>query len=311
MSTAAKLAGLAAVLGLFFGAAAVAGSAIGPDRGGDGAGPRESRHSDANPSRGVHGATEEGPVPRHASATSEATGADAVRGLAVSDNGLTLALAPTALVRGRATELRFAIVGSDGQRVRDFEVEHEKRMHLIIVRRDGQGFQHRHPQLGADGIWRIGLTLPRAGAYRVFADFKRDGQARTLAADVVVDGRADYQSLPAPHNSADTGDGYEVRLDAGRVRAGRDAELRFTVTRDGQAVRTEPYLGAGGHLVALRAGDLAYLHVHPGGDGEPGADDDAVSFTSRFPSPGRYRLYLQFKHERRIHTAELTQAVGP
>lgn len=26
----------------------------------------------------------------------------------------------------------------------------------------------------------------------------------------------------------------------------------------------QPYLGAYGHLVALRQGDLAYLHVHPG-----------------------------------------------
>ncbi len=57
--------------------------------------------------------------------------------------------------------------------MRDFEVEHEKRMHLIVVRRDGNGFQHLHPELGADGVWRVRLTLPDAGAYRVFADFKR------------------------------------------------------------------------------------------------------------------------------------------
>jgi hypothetical protein len=150
----------------------------------------------------------------------------------------------------------------------------------------------------------------------VFADFKLRGQAQTLAADLAVDGSADYQSLPAPATTADTGDGYQVRLDAGRVGAGREAELRFTVTRNGEAVHTEPYLGAGGHLVALREGDLAYLHVHPGGHrddaghGEPEPHDDAVAFVSEFPSEGRYRLYLQFKHEGRIHTAEFTQEVA-
>ncbi|NKX51639.1 hypothetical protein HER39_13910, partial [Arthrobacter deserti] len=42
--------------------------------------------------------------------------------------------------------------------------------------------------------------------------------------------------------------------------------LTVIVTRGGQPVKTlEPYLGAYGHLVALRAGDLAYLHVHPEG----------------------------------------------
>ena len=95
-----------------------------------------------------------------------------------------------------------------------------------------------------------------------------------------------------------------MRLDAGAARAGREAELRFTVSRDGKTVRTEPYLGAGGHLVALREGDLAYLHVHPEEHGE------AVGFMTEFPSEGRYRLYLQFKHEGRVHTAEFTQEVA-
>ena len=46
----------------------------------------------------------------------------------------------------------------------------------------------------------------------------------------------------------------------------------------------QPYLAAYGHLVALRQGDLAYLHVHP--DGEPGdgrtkAGPDIVFHTDR------------------------------
>jgi hypothetical protein len=192
--------------------------------------------------------------------------------------------------------------------VRDFEEEQDKRMHLIVVRRDGNGFQHLHPELGADGIWRVRLTLPDAGAYRVFADFKRGGKAQTLAADLAVDGDAEYDPLPAPATTADAGDGYEVRLDAGRVRAGDDAVLRFTVSRDGRTIHTEPYLGAGGHLVALREGDLAYLHVHPGGHGGEG-HDDAVAFASEFPSEGRYRLFLQFKHEGKVRTAEFTHEV--
>jgi hypothetical protein len=95
-----------------------------------------------------------------------------------------------------------------------------------------------------------------------------------------------------------------VRLDAGAVRAGREGKLSFSVSRHGTTIRTEPYLGAGGHLVALREGDLAYLHVHP----EEGGD--AVSFMTEFPSEGRYRLYLQFKHGGRVHTAAFTQEVA-
>ena len=291
MSATAKLAGFAAVLLLVFGGAVAVGGAIGPERDGSDSG---------DDAMSAHGGDEA------AHGEGDAAAPDPVRGLAASDGGLTLELEQTELRRGRPTELRFSIVGSDGQPVRDFEVEHEKRMHFIVVRRDGQGFQHLHPELGDDGVWHVELTLPAAGSYRVFADFKHDDEAQTLAADLAVDGEADYAPLPAPATSADTGDGYDVRLDADSIRAGHETELRFTVTRGGEQIETEPYLGAGGHLVALREGDLAYLHVHPEGHG-----DGAVSFMTEFPSEGRYRLYLQFKHEGEVHTAEFTQEVGP
>jgi hypothetical protein len=296
MSAPAKLAGFAAVLLLVFGGAVAVGGAIGPERDGSESG------DDSMPAHGGEESAQGGGEAAHGGGEAAV---DPVRGLAASADGLTLELEQTELRRGRPTDLRFSIVGADGQPVRDFEVEHEKRMHFIVVRRDGQGFQHLHPELGDDGVWHVELTLPQAGSYRVFADFKHDDEAQTLATDLAVDGEADYAPLPAPATSADTGDGYDVRLDAGALRAGRESELRFTVTRDGEAIETEPYLGAGGHLVALREGDLAYLHVHPEGHG-----GDDVSFMTEFPSEGRYRLYLQFKHEGEVHTAEFTQEVG-
>ena len=303
MTVVARLAGLAAVLVVVFGGAALAGAAVGPDRDGERSAAIRDPHA-AEGAGDVHGGAEG----THAGRAAEP--ADAVRGLAVSANGLELVLGQTELPRGRATELRFGIVGSDGRRVRDFEVAHEKRMHLIVVRRDGQGFQHLHPTLGRDGRWQVRLTVPHAGAYRVFADFTRGGRAQTLAADLTVDGTADFQPLPDPRSTADVGAGYRVRLDATAVRAARDAELRFVVTRHGRRVPTEPYLGAGGHLVALREGDLAYLHVHPAGHDGAADHDDAVAFRSEFPSAGRYALFLQFKHAGRVRTARFTLDVS-
>ena len=266
-----RLAGFALVLGLVFGAAAVAGGAIGPDR--DGGTPKKP-----------HGGMDD----EHG----EMATADAIRGLAVADDGLRLSLVSTSLSPARASTLRFAIQDAQGP-VRDFEVTHEKRMHLIVVRRDGRGFQHLHPTLGADGTWSAPITLADAGAYRVFADFQRGGEAHTLAADLTVDGDADYAPLPAANRVAET-DGYTVTMDA------HGSELGFAITRAGKPVETEPYLGAGGHLVALREGDLAFLHVHP-------TDEHGVSFETDLEKDSRYRLYLQFKHDGRVHTAEFTR----
>jgi len=79
-------------------------------------------------------------------------------------------------------------------------------------------------------------------------------------------------------------------MTAGSPRADTESDLAFDVTRDGRAVELEPYLGARGHLVALRSSDLAYLHVHPT---KTAARRGQLAFATRFPSAGRYRLYLQ------------------
>jgi hypothetical protein len=70
----------------------------------------------------------------------------------------------------------------------------------------------------------------------------------------------------------------------------------------------QPYLGAYGHLVALRTGDLAYLHVHPDGTPDNGmtAPGPDVTFWATAPSAGDYRLFLDFRHGDVVRTAEFT-----
>ncbi len=282
-----QLATFAAVLAVLFAAGAAAGQLIDAEPHDDEA----AAHGAAEMADAAHGGEPVKPV----------------RGLAVADGGLRVEVERPELRRDRAERLAFRIVDERGEAVRDFDVEHEKRMHLIVARRDLTGFQHLHPEMGADGTWSAQVTLPQAGSYRLFADFSREGEAITLATDLRVDGAADLQTLPAPRPTAVSDGGYDVRLDAGTPRAGEESALRFAITRDGEPVRTEPYLGAGGHLVALREGDLAFLHVHPTGDA---GEDGTIEFGASFPSAGRYRLFLQFRAGGRVETVAFTRDVA-
>jgi hypothetical protein len=291
----AKLAGFALVLAVLFGGAALAGQIADPDAPGGDAEAQEAGHE----AEGGHGASpgddDEAGMP--------------VRGLAVAENGLRVVVDDPELRRDRQERLRFRIVDDGADTVRDFDVEHTKRMHLILVRRDLTGFQHLHPTMAADGTWSTDVRLPDAGSYRLFADFSRSGKPTTLASDLRVDGEADLHALPAPQATDTSDGGYDVRLDAGSARPGHEADLSFTVTKDGRTVRTEPYLGAGGHLVALREGDLAYLHVHPTEAGHGADDGDAIGFAATFPTEGSYRLFLQFQVDGRVQTVGFTQEV--
>jgi hypothetical protein len=233
--------------------------------------------------------------------------ATAVRGLSASSDGLTLELDTPRLGRDVATDLRFRVRDDSGAAVRDFEVEQDKRMHLILVRRDLTGFQHLHPTMSDDGTWSARVTVPAGGSYRVYADFKHDGRSQTLARSVDVAGPFDRVALAPATTSTTTEGGYTVRLDAGTATAGQETALAFNVTRGGRPVTLQPYLGARGHLVALRATDLAYLHVHPT---ETGTSGGRVRFATEFPTRGRYRLFVQFKHEGHVRSAPFTANVA-
>ncbi|MFB6990610.1 hypothetical protein ACFCZT_23655 [Streptomyces sp. NPDC056230] len=228
-------------------------------------------------------------------------------GLSVSENGYTLELDSTILTAG-VQPVSFRVIGPDGQAVTEFIPEHEKELHFIAVRRDTAGFQHVHPVMDEKGTWSVELAL-EPGDWRFFTDIHPTGHdgTMTLGIDVAVAGPYDPLPLPEATKIAQIGE-YTVVLD-GELLPGEASELTLTVSRNNRPVTDlQPYLAAYGHLVALRVGDLGYLHVHP--EGEPGdgttAPGPEIAFMAVAPSAGTYRLYLDFQHNDVVRTAEFT-----
>jgi len=214
-------------------------------------------------------------------------------GLSVDANGLRFVPAETRFTPGDSLDWSFQIISQNGDVVTDFEEAHGQRGHLIVVRRDLTRFQHLHPTLGNDGTWRVeAFALPDPGVYRAFIDIVVDGHPMTIGVDLFASGEMAVAPRPNTARHA-TAAGYDIELQTGEILAGEASELVFEIRDGGEPVsRLDPYLGALGHLVALREGDLAYLHVHPE---ETSPDSGQVEFGARFPTAGRYRLFLQSK----------------
>ncbi|EHR62901.1 hypothetical protein [Saccharomonospora cyanea] len=290
MNTAARLSAYGVSLALVAVGGWVVGAAVGPFAGEAGVrGGEDAAHGDVH-SGTVAGATRHLP-----------------EGLASSRGGYTLTPTSTTLASGEENTFAFRIGGPDGEAVTRFDVEHAKRMHLILVRRDASHFQHVHPVMSDDGTWSVPITVGEAGSYRAFADFTpAGGESMTLGVDLAVPG--DFQPVHHEPSRVAHVDGYEVRLD-GELVPGRTSSVTTSISKDGRPVTDlEPYLGADGHLVALREGDLAYLHVHPGGHGETPEEtsEGDIGFAAEVPSAGTYRLFLDFRHEGTVRTAEFT-----
>jgi hypothetical protein len=226
-------------------------------------------------------------------------------GLAISTAGYTMDSGSKTFEASREGTFELRILDRAGRIVHDFDEQHGERMHVMVVRRDLVHYQHLHPSLGADGTWSVSLVLPEPGVYRAFADFSVGGEALTLGTDLAVPGTFEFARLPDPTGVAHT-ENYEVTLEAGTLTAGTEGSLAFRITSSGREVeQLDPYLGALGHLVALREGDLAFLHIHPTGVGT------RLTFHTVFPSIGRYRLFLQFAHEGQVRIAGFTVEVTP
>lgn len=232
----------------------------------------------------------------HAHSTA-AGGGTAAGGLEISANGYTLVPEQATLAAGKPAELAFRIVDRQQRPVTNFAIVHDKPLHLIVVRRDLTGYQHLHPTMAPDGRWSVPLTLREPGVWRAYADFTADGTALTLGTDLTVRGDYAPRGLPPAATTATAG-GFTVTYQ-GTPRTGATQPLLFTVA-PGTAL--ERYLGAYGHLVVLREGDLGYVHVHP----EAELVNGAVKFWLAVPSPGRYRMYFDFQVAGKVHTAEFT-----
>ena len=291
MSTPVKLAGFLLALVVVFVAARGVGAVTGPVA----ESTQPMAHDDMAGAEDDHG-DEAG----HAEDESEESHTPA--GLQVSEEGYTFQVMsdPPA---GRDRALRFQIDGPDGEPVTAFEEVHEQPLHLIKIRRDGSGFQHVHPTLADDGVWTARLTLA-PGSTRLFADFTpTDGPALVLGTDLEVDG-AYRPDAPTPVTRVARVGEYRVEI-AGDLISGESSPVTLTVIRNGEPVTDlQPYLGSYGHLVTLREGDLAYLHVHP----EDSGAGPEIPFLAEVPSTGRYRLFLDFRHGGVVRTAPFTLA---
>jgi hypothetical protein len=207
-----------------------------------------------------------------------------------------------------------------GEPIKDFDILHDKLMHLIIVNKeDLSHFAHIHPKFDREtGIFHITHRFAKAGKYKMWIDAKPKGGIQTLTAFVFnVQGQPVHiPATIAPEqirvkNVDSEGQRYQVALSCQpeQLVAGRDVKMTFEIKdANGKPITNlEPLMAAGGHCVIIDAAGREFLHVHPAEEvhdviswrGGP-----SVSFIANFPKPGLYRAWGQFQHEGRLLTAD-------
>ena len=194
---------------------------------------------------------------------------------------------------------------NNGKPIQDFDINHEKLLHLIIVSKDLSYFNHVHPEYKGKGVFEITNEFPAGGEYRLAADFKpADGSSMTKIEWVKVKGETVQTGAVTVDDSLEKSvDGKTVTLSFdSQIAAGKEVTLRFTVNDENTnqpITDLEPYLGSIGHVVVFSEDGERYLHVHALED--QGSGPEAL-FETSFPESGVYKIWGQFQKEGEVFT---------
>ncbi|MDQ3869830.1 MAG: hypothetical protein M3250_09795 [Thermoproteota archaeon] len=221
----------------------------------------------------------------------------------------------------KATKLIISISDQRiGDPIRDFELLHDKLLHLIIVGEDLSYFAHIHPTLEDNGEnFTIFHTFPESGRYKLWIEFKpKDGNQTLVAFMIKVSGYPVHKYMPLVYDRKYIKESldrkYQISLKLPeKLVSHTDADIVFSVSdvAGNPVTDLEPLMGAGGHSVIISSDIKEFLHVHPTEEVDPISwkGGPTISFKTNFPKPGLYKTWGQFQHKGRTIIADFSLEV--
>jgi Cu+-exporting ATPase len=235
-----------------------------------------------------------------------------VEPVSADDAGLEVGVeVPGPVTPGEPTTVTLTVRDAEtGELVEDLVRTHQVWMHLILTRDDLGTFAHIHPApTDRAGVFEVTASFPTAGAYDLHIEFRRQGQMTDVLAShgLTVGGSA---PAPEPVPTAETREqvvgGVRIGLE-GEAVAGETSDLHLTFADASSGTGVEdlqPYLGAAGHVVVMKADGSTFGHEHAETEDEQGRPVFALpgqefgpelDLHTDFDEPGAYRLWAQFR----------------
>ncbi|WP_028777034.1 hypothetical protein [Shimazuella kribbensis] len=175
----------------------------------------------------------------------------------------------------------------------ELEINHEKRLHLIVVSADLKEYYHLHPIDKGNGIFEQAFKL-KDNAYKVFVDIQPKNIAYHNKAIELEVGQSHsvhhIHPLEVDTTFVKSIDNKTVELTIDSLGVHQNTTFRF----DSKNGKPDPYLGALGHVVILDESAETFIHVHPKSENE-------TVFETHFMKPGIYKLWGEFKFGEQVH----------
>lgn len=209
---------------------------------------------------------------------------------------------PTALT---PVKLIFGPKNSKSFEAAALEVVHEKDIHLLIVSEDLFYFAHEHPHKMEDKYVHI-HEFPHGGNFVLFIDYTPVGSVQQISRhELKLEGKFVEHKTLADKKLVWEENGYKLHLRENKIPLKVNTDLNLTLILEKESspiINLENYLGALAHVVIISEDTKDYLHVHPMESRKSGPE---IMLHTSFPKLGKYKMFVQFKHKGKIHTAYL------
>lgn len=205
--------------------------------------------------------------------------------------------------------LEFEVFDANGKAYApdDLKVVHESRMHFIVVSANLREFQHLHPKY-ENGKWKTLANLPNPGTYYAYIDIAPVNAEPVVYRSNLIVQQETTDTINYPGLTPDLfaiTRGYKAQLALSHPVVLQQSVLSYDVTLDGTPVQLQPYLGAFGHVVILRHGNVdSFMHVHPLSSGDEKKGE--AEFMATFLKGGRYTAFAEFEIGTRVLTFPIT-----
>lgn len=214
---------------------------------------------------------------------------------------------PEVIEAGKPVNLSISI--TDGYKNVKLEEVHEMKMHLLVIDEELTWFDHIHPEEQTDGTFRVSETFPGGGKYLLFTDYKPVDASGEVKLQLVDVKGTPLNTAKIAEKLVSKIDNYTVTLTNGKdLKTNTGQVLKFTVEKDGKKLEEkeiQQYLGASAHIVMVAKETKDFLHIHPVSD-----KNFPIYAETQVKKPGFYRMWVQFKIDEIVHTADFTVNVS-
>lgn len=189
-------------------------------------------------------------------------------------------------------------------------------MHMVVVSNDLRFFDLVQASYKNSQNIEVKPKFPAPGNYTVFSDYNPSGKKEQVSVEKVsVPGEVPFPTELESFSKTKTFSNTKIDLNLSQpnIKAGKKVTLKFDLKQAGNnkpIKDLKPYLGQKANLVVIKSstslGENDYINTET----IKKSPENQIHFTTKFPQPGTYKLWLQFNRNGKVKTADFWVTVN-